>query len=192
MRSILFIVTFAAWGFSFAAESSSSCAPAVGGVAGGVADALGTCSAVAKPLGPLEPTTSAQIRERAAAAGTQLTVVNVWATWCAPCRADLPDFAKFRQAYAKKGVRVELVSADSDEKTAQKFWRELKLDAPSYLVKEPLETFVKNMNSKWSAGLPATFLLDARGGMRAFWIGKTSYAKLVAEVEPALRALKSK
>ena len=42
----------------------------------------------------------------------KVVVVNIWATWCAPCVAEMPTLAKLQAAYAGKGVEVVAVSID--------------------------------------------------------------------------------
>ncbi|MCC7054168.1 MAG: TlpA family protein disulfide reductase [Gemmatimonadaceae bacterium] len=43
-----------------------------------------------------------------------VTLVNVWATWCAPCKAEFPELQALHTAYAPKGLRVLAVSIDTD------------------------------------------------------------------------------
>jgi thiol-disulfide isomerase/thioredoxin len=49
---------------------------------------------------------------RVGGTGEPLTLVNVWATWCAPCRAEFPEMERLHQDYAARGLRVLAVSID--------------------------------------------------------------------------------
>lgn len=48
-------------------------------------------------------------------AGAPLTLVNVWATWCGPCRDELPELEAIHRAYGGRGLRVVGVSVDHDD-----------------------------------------------------------------------------
>ena len=47
---------------------------------------------------------------------SRVVVVNMWATWCAPCKLEMPTLAKLQAAYAGKAVDVVAISIDSDDK----------------------------------------------------------------------------
>ena len=90
----------------------------------------------------------------------QVVVLNLWATWCAPCRFEMPTLAKLQAAYANKGLKVIPLSGDGDDKFA---------DVESFIdVQEPLEVYADpDLITKTQrlniAGLPATLILDKQG-----------------------------
>ena len=90
----------------------------------------------------------------------QVVVLNLWATWCAPCRFEMPTLAKLQAAYVNKGLKVIPLSGDNDDKFA---------DVESFIdVQEPLEVFVdSDLISKTGqlniSGLPATLIIDKQG-----------------------------
>jgi thiol-disulfide isomerase/thioredoxin len=47
----------------------------------------------------------------------QVTVVNIWATWCGPCKIEMPTLARLQKAYAMKPVKVVAISIDREEDT---------------------------------------------------------------------------
>jgi thiol-disulfide isomerase/thioredoxin len=49
----------------------------------------------------------------------KVVVMNIWATWCAPCKVEMPTLAKLQAAYAGKGVEVMPVSIDEADKAQQ-------------------------------------------------------------------------
>jgi thiol-disulfide isomerase/thioredoxin len=89
----------------------------------------------------------------------QVVVLNVWATWCAPCRFEMPTLAKLQEHYAGKGVKILPLSVDTEEKFA---------DVKSFMdVQQPLEVYAdQNFQapSKYGiTGMPGTLILDKQG-----------------------------
>src|SRR5262245_60608123 len=61
----------------------------------------------------------------------QVTLVNIWATWCIPCRAEMPAIEKLYQTLGPRGLKVLAVSIDEgDPKDVQQFVQELNLSFP--------------------------------------------------------------
>ena len=71
---------------------------------------LGSLLAATAPA--LVPATADTVFQEVRKPGASVTVVNVWATWCQPCREEFPDLLKLRRAYARQGLRLVLVNAD--------------------------------------------------------------------------------
>jgi thiol-disulfide isomerase/thioredoxin len=119
----------------------------------------------------------------------KVTVVNVWATWCIPCREEFPDLLKLRQAYKDRGVAVLFVSGDfgSERQAVVDFLAEQGVDFPTYLKSGDDMQFINAFDPKWSGTLPATFIYDAQGQRRAALLGKSSYAQFEAKVLDVLK-----
>ncbi|HEX2395962.1 MAG TPA: redoxin domain-containing protein, partial [Bacteroidales bacterium] len=67
-------------------------------------------------------------------------VINFWATWCAPCRKELPEFERIHKSHADEKVRVLLVSLDfpsQAEKSLKSFLTLNSITAPVILLNEP-------------------------------------------------------
>ncbi|ESQ77171.1 TlpA disulfide reductase family protein [Asticcacaulis sp. AC402] len=102
----------------------------------------------------------------------QVVVLNLWATWCAPCRYEMPTLANLQKHYAGKGVAVVALSGDTDDKFA---------DVKSFIdVQQPLEVYVDpDLVAKTSklnvAGLPSTLILNKNGDMVARLDGEASW-----------------
>jgi thiol-disulfide isomerase/thioredoxin len=56
--------------------------------------------------------------------------VNFWASWCAPCRRELPLLDQWNSAWTGRGARVIAISIDTDAKKAKRFAEEMKLTLP--------------------------------------------------------------
>ena len=127
----------------------------------------------------------AEVRARP---GTRAVLVNVWATWCEPCRDEMPDlvkFAKDRKMSKHRGVRVMLVSADdSKERDAVKsYLTSLGVDFPTYLKTGDDMEFINSIDPAWDGTIPASWLFDAAGKPTQAWHGTVSYAELVQKIE---------
>lgn len=101
----------------------------------------------------------------------QVVVLNVWATWCAPCRFEMPTLAKLQSAYADKGLKVIPLSVDTDEKFD---------DVKSFIdVQEPLQVYADpNFAAPQKfgiSGMPATLILDKQGREVARLDGQASW-----------------
>lgn len=121
--------------------------------------------------------------------GASVVLVNVWATWCQPCREEMPDVVRVGKEYRDRGLRLVLVSADFPEAVgdAARFLADRGVDFPSFIKADvPDQQFIDGLDPQWSGALPATFVFDGAGRLTAFWEGKADYAKLEKHVKEAL------
>jgi thiol-disulfide isomerase/thioredoxin len=149
-----------------------------------------TTSTSAASAPALRPATASDILKAVRAPGARAVVVNVWATWCLPCREELPDLLRLRRDYASRGVRVILVSGDfsSDAEQAAGFLGELGVDFPTYLKQGTDMEFIDAFDRKWSGALPATFIYDAAGRQKGAIHGIATYAQLEEHVRGVLNS----
>jgi len=121
-------------------------------------------------------------------AGAKGTLVNVWASWCQPCRYEFPEIVKLARAYEAQGLHVVFVSADftEDLPNARNFLAEQGVDWPTYYKTGDDQAFINALDPKWSGALPGTFVFDAHGVLRDSWEGKATYAAFEKRVRPVL------
>ncbi len=98
-------------------------------------------------------------------------VVNVWASWCGPCRVEVPMLQKLHADLGKEQLEFLFVSVDAPDKAtaAAEFIEQQRLPRPGYLAKPPLGEFKEAMTPRWRGSLPATFLFDPDGKLRYWW-----------------------
>src|SRR3972149_5714860 len=95
----------------------------------------------------------------------KLVMLNFWATWCAPCREEMPTMERLSQEFKKKGFVIVAVNVKDKRKDALAFIKELKLTYP--VVFDP-DGQVGLLYGAW--GLPATYLIGPTGeGLARMW-----------------------
>lgn len=119
-----------------------------------------------------------------------VTVLNLWATWCAPCLEEMPELVRFDQTYRAKGVKFLSVSADHpdtlDERVRTYVKRE-KLPFAVWVVGgESPDELAQAIDRQWQGSLPATFVFDASGTRRQGWYGKVVFSDLARVVDSLL------
>jgi peroxiredoxin len=88
-----------------------------------------------------------------------VTLLNVWATWCAPCRVEMPGMEQAYQALAPEGFRIAAVSIDEgNAEDVRAFGRELGL---SFDLLQDRATRITQIYQ--TTGVPESFLLDRNG-----------------------------
>jgi thiol-disulfide isomerase/thioredoxin len=119
-------------------------------------------------------------------------LVNVWATWCEPCREEMPDLVRFYRDNRGQGLRLVLISADDDEQRAEvaRVLTALSFDGPAFIKRGNDMTFIDALDPRWKGALPATFLFDGHGVKKTSWLGSVTYDELRARVSGLLKRRK--
>jgi thiol-disulfide isomerase/thioredoxin len=128
------------------------------------------------------------------APGAQAVLVNVWATWCEPCREEMPDLVRFYRDHRAQGLRMVLISADDDAQRAEvaRVLGALRFDGPAFIKRGDDMTFIDALDPAWKGALPATFLFDGKGARNQSWLGLVTYDQLRARVSGLLKRRKQK
>lgn len=107
-------------------------------------------------------------------------VINFWATWCAPCVKELPDFEKINAQFSKQKFKMILVSLDfkrSLETRLIPFVREKDLKAEVIMLHEPdANSWINKVDPKWTGSIPATLIFS--NSLRSFREGSYTYDEL--------------
>lgn len=124
--------------------------------------ALQSQSGASDLLSAVYPDISGQRRPLAAWRGTVL-VVNFWATWCAPCREEVPLLTALRQKYAAKGFEVVGIGIDNGAKIAQ-FSKEFRIPYPLLVADGSGVDLMRKLGNP-SGALPFTVVQDRKGSI---------------------------
>ena len=138
----------------------------------------------------LAPITGTGVTELLAARRGRVVLVNVWATWCDPCREEFPDVLRVRRELAPEGLDVVLISADFTRQMprASEFLVRNGVDFPTFFKSDKDEAFINALEPRWSGALPMTLLIGRDGRHAQFWEGKATYQTFVAAIRPLLAA----
>ena len=120
--------------------------------------------------------------------GATATLVNVWATWCGPCREEFPALVSLAERRKDDGLRVVFVSADFEDQApaARAFLAEHHAPGPWLIKDQPDMDFINGLDRRWTGALPATLIYDAKGQPVAFWEGGADSARFEAALAPLL------
>ena len=137
---------------------------------------------------PLEPVTAEQIHQRVREPGARATLVNVWASWCGPCREEFPSIVSLAERDRARGLRVLFVSADFEEQAPETraFLASHHTPGPWLVKTGKDQEFIDGLDQRWSGALPVTIVFDPAGKPVQFWEGGADSARFAAAVEPLL------
>ena len=113
----------------------------------------------------------------------KVVLVNFWATWCDPCRREIPRFVDLQKKYADRGFQIVGISLDDDAKAVPLFYQEYKMNYPVAVGNDKLAESFGNV-----LGLPVNFLIDRDGRIAARHMGEARFPELESEIKALLRA----
>ena len=132
----------------------------------------------------------AAIRQPLAQWRGKVLVVNFWATWCPPCRTEIPEFIKLQTQYGAQGLQFVGIAIDETAKV-HAFADEVGINYP-VLVGDLEAVALSQATGNRLGGLPYTVVVDRSGKIVATELGGLTGAKLEALIKPLLNAAPSK
>jgi len=105
----------------------------------------------------------------------KVVIVDFWASWCAPCKEEMPVLERLKSKYGKYGLAIVGVSVDGDAGKAGKFLRDLKVTFPS--IHDASHAIAERYRPK---KMPTSILIDRKGTVRFIHAGfKAADAKAI-------------
>ena len=114
--------------------------------------------------------------------GGQVVLINLWATWCPPCQAEMPLLQQFFERYQDHGFTVIAIEDGDPTSDVRSFVARYGLTFPIWLDPEHEATdhaFKTN-------NLPASFVIDRTGQVRLMWLGAISESNLEKYITPLI------
>jgi cytochrome c-type biogenesis protein len=110
----------------------------------------------------------------------QVVLLNFWATWCVPCRSEIPGLNEMQRDLASRGFKVLGVSTSDSADLVREYQKDVRQDYTVALGDD-------GVANKYAVGvLPTTFVIDRQGRVRHKIIGEKSRAEFEALVTPLL------
>ena len=130
------------------------------------------------------PDTEQKLRSGAEWLG-KVVVVNHWATWCGPCREEIPLLVEFNELMASQGVQVLGIAHDQLD-AARRFGDEVGMDYPSLVAVIEGQRLLAAQGNDKSGALPFTVVFDRSGKISDTKLGIVTMEELQSMVQPLL------
>lgn len=116
----------------------------------------------------------------------KLLIVNFWARWCGPCRAEIPELIKIRAKYKAKGLEVLGIGIEDKADLAREFAATYAMDFPVLIAKEKGIPLMQSLGNK-RGGLPYTLVIDRQGNVLSSKMGMMKKADLEAAASSLIK-----
>jgi len=113
----------------------------------------------------------------------QVLLVNLWATWCPPCKAEMPTLQAYHNKYSDDGFLVIAINDGDPTPDVVQFVKDYNLTFPIWL--DP--TYIATEDAFKTLNLPSSFVIDRNGIVRWQWIGEINRKMLEQFVTPIIK-----
>jgi thiol-disulfide isomerase/thioredoxin len=114
----------------------------------------------------------------------RVLVINYWATWCTPCREEMPMFVKLQERYGSRGLQFIGIAIDQPDKVAE-FASEFRINYPLFLGGPETIDLLRRAGNR-AGVLPYTLVIDRRGKLVSRESGGLKEARLESIIQPLL------
>lgn len=112
----------------------------------------------------------------------QVVLVNLWATWCPPCKAEMPALESYYRTHLEDGFVIVAINDGDPTPDVVQFVQDYKLTFPVWL--DP--TYIATEQAFKTLNLPSSFVIDRQGTVVLSWVGGTNLKTLEKYVTPVI------
>ena len=114
-------------------------------------------------------------------------IVNFWATWCPPCRAEIPDMVELQKEYENKGFSFIGIAVSDEEEKVKAFVTAQKMNYPVAMgTKELAISYGKFTQEGAIRGIPTSFVINGKGEIVDYFVGGRDKAAFAEAIKKAL------
>lgn len=111
----------------------------------------------------------------------KVVILDFWATWCGPCRLEIPGFVKLQNRYGSRGLQIIGISMDDSVQPVLAFYKQFHLDYPVAIGNDKLAELYGGI-----VGIPTTFLIGRDGHIYDKLAGVVDESQWAAEIKRLL------
>lgn len=112
----------------------------------------------------------------------QVVLVNNWATWCPPCKAEMPELEAYFREHQAEGFSLVAVNAGDPQRDVAQFVEEYRLSFQVWL-----DPYSKAIRAFQNNSLPSSYVIDRSGSLRLAWSGAINQDTLEEYVTPLIK-----
>jgi thiol-disulfide isomerase/thioredoxin len=113
----------------------------------------------------------------------RVVLLDFWATWCGPCRIEIPGFVQLQNKYGSQGLAIIGVSMDDSSQPVRQFYKDFRMNYPVVMGSDNLGELYGGI-----LGLPTSFLIGRDGRIYAKHVGLTDSSVFESEIKELLTA----
>jgi len=113
----------------------------------------------------------------------RVVLINLWATWCEPCKREMPALQAYHNKYNGDGFSVIAINDGDPTADVLQFVKDFKLTFPVWL--DPM--YIATEDAFKTMNLPSSFIIDRNGIVRLYWVGAINMKNLEKYVTPIIR-----
>jgi cytochrome c biogenesis protein CcmG/thiol:disulfide interchange protein DsbE len=118
----------------------------------------------------------------------KVIVLNFWATWCPPCRREIPDFIELQKQYGSQGLQIVGIAVDQEGWSVVKpFISQNGINYPIFMsTEETYETYQQFLPADQQGAIPFTFIIGKNGAIQKHIVGSADKATFEGLIKPLL------
>jgi thiol-disulfide isomerase/thioredoxin len=113
----------------------------------------------------------------------KVVLLNFWATWCTPCRGEIPSFVQWQDSYGPQGLQIIGISMDDGPQPVREFYGKFKMNYPVAVGTDKLAQSYGGV-----LGLPVSFLIGRDGKVVAKYVGAVDIPTVEQTIKSQLQA----